>query len=176
MYPIIRFAKEFWSHRNKPALGPYDTHVSHHICWPWDIDPWRELNNGRTLTLYDLGRLPMAKRAGFLAMAARERWGVSVAGAVVRYRARVRMFDRIEMRSRAIGFDARFFYVEQSMWRGDTCCSHIVLRMAVTDSAGIVASERVLAALGDDIVAKPLPAWVEAWLAAEDVRPWPPEM
>lgn len=176
MYPVVRMIKEFWVHRNAPALPTFGTHISHHICWPWDIDLWIELNNGRTLTLYDLGRLVMARRIGLLAVAKQKGWGISVAGAVVRYRKRVRMFDRVEMRSRSLGFDHRFTYVEQSMWRGDMCCSHIVLRMAVTDAAGIVGPARVADALGGDIPNPPLPEWVQTWIKAEDLRPWPPEM
>lgn len=176
MYPFIRMIKEFWVHRNAPALPVYGTHVSHHVCWPWDIDLWVELNNGRTLTLYDLGRTVMAQRVGLLSVAKTRRWGVSVAGAAVRYRKRVRMFDRFEMRSRSLGFDDKFTYVEQSLWRGDVCCSHIVLRTAVTDAAGIVPSMRVAEALGVDPVSRPLPEWVQTWIAAEALRPWPPEM
>ena len=67
MYPVIRLAKEFIKYRKAPALTLGDIHVSHHMCLPWDIDLWMELNNGRTLTLYDLGRLILAKRSGLLA-------------------------------------------------------------------------------------------------------------
>ena len=62
MYPLLRFAKEMVKFRNAPRLDLLAPHVSTHRCWPWDLDPWIELNNGRTLTLYDLGRLPMAVR------------------------------------------------------------------------------------------------------------------
>ena len=64
MYPVIRMAKEIVKFRNAPALPITGTHVSQHICWPWDIDLWMELNNGRTLTLFDLGRIPLAIRTG----------------------------------------------------------------------------------------------------------------
>ena len=62
MYPFVRMAKEIRKSRRAGPLGLTDTHVSRHICWPWDLDIWMELNNGRTLTLYDLGRLPMSMR------------------------------------------------------------------------------------------------------------------
>ena len=64
MYPLIRFAREVMAARRAPRLPPMGAHVSTHRVWPWDLDPWWELNNGRTLTLYDLGRIPMAIRLG----------------------------------------------------------------------------------------------------------------
>ena len=66
MYPLFRFAKEMIKFRNAPRLAVTGTHVSTHVCWPWDLDPWIELNNGRTLTLFDLGRIPMAQRSGLI--------------------------------------------------------------------------------------------------------------
>ena len=67
--PLIRLGIELALARRAPPLPVDGVHVSHHTCWPWDIDPWRELNNGRTLTLYDLGRVPLAVRSGLVARA-----------------------------------------------------------------------------------------------------------
>ena len=174
MYPFLRMAKELWLNRNAPALPITGAHVSRHICWPWDLDPWRELNNGRTLTLYDLGRLPLGQRIGLHKVLAANGWGMTVAGNTTRYRRRVRMFDRLTMVSRALGWDARFLYMEQSMWKHGECTSHMLIRSAVTSTDGIVAPARVLAAMGQPTDSPPLPAWVQAWIAAEVMRPWPP--
>ena len=62
MYPFLRLAYQLFVTRNAPPIAPTDTHVSHHRCWPWDLDMFLELNNGRTLTIYDLGRVPGARR------------------------------------------------------------------------------------------------------------------
>ncbi|KKK71973.1 hypothetical protein LCGC14_2908570, partial [marine sediment metagenome] len=156
------------------ALGLFDTHVSRHICWPHDIDVWMELNNGRTLTLYDLGRFVMFKRIGALGLMRPRGWVGTVAGSSVRYRRRVRMFDRFQMRSRVIGWDARFLYVEQAMWRGADCTSHVLLRTAITSKGRMVPMEEVAQALGDGVASPALPAWVRAWTEAEGQRPWPP--
>ena len=66
MYPVVRMFWQLWKHRNDPKLGFNDEHVSSHLCLPWDIDIWMELNNGRTLTLYDLGRIPLGQRTGLV--------------------------------------------------------------------------------------------------------------
>ncbi|MFC2966973.1 acyl-CoA thioesterase [Acidimangrovimonas pyrenivorans] len=174
MYPVFRLAKELLVFRKAPSLAVLDTHVSHHVCWPWDIDPWLELNNGRTLTLYDLGRLPFARRAGIGRVMKAKRWGMAVAGASVRYRRRVRAFDRVEMHTRALGWDCRFIYMEQSMWRGGDCTSQALLRLAITDAGGIVAPVKLVEALGAAQESPELPRWVRAWIEAEAERPWPP--
>ena len=174
MYPYLRMAKEVLRFRNAPSLTILDPHISQHMCLPGDIDPWMELNNGRTLTLYDLGRIPMAKRMGLDAVLRANRWGMAVAGASTRYRKRVTLCQRFEMVSRCIGWDARFVYMEQSMWRGDVCTSHMLLRSAITSKAGIVPPALLLAALGQSPESPPLPDWALAWVAADSTRPWPP--
>jgi len=175
MYPFFRFGLELGLARRAGSLPIDGVHVSHHRCWPWDLDPWRELNNGRTLTLYDLGRIPLAVRTGLADALRVNRWGVTVAGASVRYRRRVRGFQRIEMRSAFIGHDPRFLYVHQAMFARSEALSSVLIRAAVTSPQGIVPTDRVLAAIDHDGTLPALPAWVAAWSAAEAERPWPPE-
>ena len=176
MYPFFRMAKELFVHRGAGPLELTETHISHHICWPWDLDFWMELNNGRTLTLYDLGRIPLARRMGLIGALRRHKWGLTVAGVSIRYRRRVTAFDRLELRSRVLGWDHRFFYLEQSMWKDDDCTSHALYRTAVTGPDGIVDPVLVAAELGAIDGSPDLPGWVLEWVRAESHRPWPPEM
>lgn len=176
MYPYLRMVKEILKFRGAPPLHPFETHVSHHLCWPQDIDPWMELNNGRTLTLYDLGRIGLAARTPLGKTLRQRRWGMAVAGASVRYRKRIRAFDRFEMRSRLLGWDERFLYLEQSIWRKGECASQVLIRGAVTKGArGILPPAELAAVLGLAPESPALPRWAMAWIAAEAERPWPPE-
>jgi acyl-CoA thioesterase FadM len=175
MYPYIRMAKELWKFRHAPRLGILDPHISTHRIWPQDLDPWRELNNGRTLTLFDLGRIPMSLRMGFDKVAKANRWGITVAGNSTRYRRRVTLFTKLTQVCRVVGWDDRFTYLEQSFWNGDECTAHMLLRSAFISKAGIVPPAQVLAALGQTQASPPLPDWITDWIAAEHKRPWPPQ-
>jgi acyl-CoA thioesterase FadM len=175
MYPFLRMALVMARARRQPPLGLFEPHESTLICWPWDLDPWVELNNGRTLTLYDLGRLPLSRRTGFERLLRDKGWGLTVAGSSVRYRRRVTAFSRLTMVTRCLGWDHRFVYMEQSMWKGDECTSHVLIRSAVVSRAGIVPPAEMAAAMGIAPESPPLPDWVLAWTAAEATRPWPPD-
>ncbi len=174
MYPFFRLTREVIRNRTAERLPLLGTHGGRHICWPWDIDPWMELNNGRTLTLYDMGRVGLFLRIGIVPVMRENGWTGTVAGSSFRYRRRVRAFDRYELRSRMIGWDRRFFYAEQSMWRSGDCTSHGLLRMAITDRNGLVETARVAEAFGYTAERPILPGWVRAWIDAEGQRPWPP--
>jgi hypothetical protein len=80
------------------------------------------------------------------------------------------------MRSRCIGWDDKFIYMEQGMWVRGECTSHMVLRSAVTGAKGIVPPREVLTAAGKPVDSPDLPEWVKAWIVADALRPWPPTL
>jgi acyl-CoA thioesterase FadM len=174
MYPFLRFAAVTLSERRKPRLGLFDTHRLPLRCLPNDLDGFMEMNNGRILTLFDLGRFAMAIRVGLWEVLQREGWGLVVAGSTVRYRARITGLQRFEIRTRLIGWDQRFFYMEQGMWRGETCCNHALLRTGVTEKGRLAPTEAVARAMAHPDPSPDLPGWVQAWAGADAERPWPP--
>jgi len=174
MYPFVRLTYQMIHAAFRPRIGLFGTHVSRHVCWPWDLDFAWELNNGRTLTLMDTARLPLFVRMGMIGLLRRTGWRPTMAGVVVRYRRRVTVFERLEGRSRLLGWDGRFFYIEQSLWKRDgECASHAVYRVAMLNGRSMMPPARVAEEF-DGVQSPPLPDWIEAWSEAEALRPWPP--
>jgi acyl-CoA thioesterase FadM len=176
MYPFLRMAKVIRAERRKPRIGPFETHVLRLTCLPWDTDMFIEMNNGRVLTLFDLGRFGLAARTGLWQVLRERKWGLVVAGASVRYRARIRPFRRFEVHTRLIGWDGRFLYIEQAMWRGGTCCHHALMRTGVTTGGRLTDPGLVAEAMGLDAASPALPDWARAWTEADATRPWPPDI
>ena len=97
---------------------------------PWDIDMFLEVNNGRILTLFDMGRFDLSIRTGLAKALKQNRWGLVVAGSTVRYRRRVRMFEKVTIYTQMVGYDDRWAYILQSMWVKGTPASSILLKKA----------------------------------------------
>ncbi len=176
MYPIVRLIKEVVRSSRMPSLHPLGTHVSHHRCWPQDIDQFMEMNNGRILTILDLGRTGLAQRVGLLRALRKNAWGLTVAGNSVRYRKRIRPFATFRTVSTCVGWDERFMYLEQTIWIGDDCAVQALFRTAVTDRNGIVKPIRLMEAMGLDEPTPARPDWVQNWIDADATRPWPPQI
>ncbi|WP_106746784.1 acyl-CoA thioesterase [Yoonia maritima] len=174
MYPVVRVIKELITNRKAPKLHPLDTHVSYHRCWPQDIDTYFEMNNGRILTIFDLGRTGLAARVGLLDVLKQNRWGLTMAGVSVRYRKRIRPFAKFRIVSKTAGWDHRFVYIDQSIWIGDECATQAMYRSAITSANGIVPPDQVFAALGHEGSSPQLPEWIKNWIDADATRPWPP--
>ncbi|KJZ21103.1 acyl-CoA thioesterase [Loktanella sp. S4079] len=174
MYPVVRIIKELLINRKAPKLHPLEAHVSHHRCWPQDIDTYFEMNNGRILTIFDIGRTGLATRVGLLNVLKEKRWGLTMAGVSVRYRRRIRPFKKFRIVSKTAGWDHRFVYLDQSIWIGDECCAQAMYRSAVTSKDGIVPPQQAFEALGYEGPSPELPDWIKNWIDADATRPWPP--
>lgn len=176
MYPVFRLSYEMFLASRAPAMALDDVHVSHHRCWPWDVDFQLEMNNGRILTLYDLGRIPAALRVGLIGVMRKRRWSFAMAGASVRYRRRLRTFERFTMTTKLVARDERFFYIVQTMWKQNgEAASNILYRSVMVGKDGMVPCAELLKEMGRSDWNPDVPGWIQAWIDAEDTRPWPPE-
>jgi len=172
MYPYYRIFKLLATAKRKPRLNVMGESILKMRVWPGDIDIFKELNNGRHLTMMDFGRFDLASRSGLIELAKQKGWGLAVAGVSVRYRHRLRLFDKFELHTKVAGFDERWFYFHQEIIRNNKIHSSALIRTAVTSKKGIVNVCNVMEELGINIEKKPLPEWVKAWSDAEEQRPW----
>ena len=178
MYPYVRTAKSFLVDSFRTKISLTDTHISYLICWPWDIDMWGELNNGRALSLFDLGRHGFSLRAGLFSGYFRHKIHMPVAGVSVRYRHRIISFRRLEMRTRIIFHDERFLYFEQIVLLKDgRCAIQSLIRVAVVENAKLLCpKDAAKKVLGINLKLMRCPDWVKQWIKAEEQRSWPPEL
>ncbi len=98
-----------------------------------------------------------------------------MAGANVRYRKRLRAFERIRMQTRTVCWDERFLYIEQSMWNTKKeCAGHIVYRAAFVGAGGIINPQRIFDEIEKNLLSPKMPDWLSVWVTSENKRPWPP--
>lgn len=177
MYPFFRLGWTLFTARKLPSMNPLDMHVSQHRCRLVDCDIFGEMNNGRILTLYEMGRFQAAVRMGLWALLKKKHWGLTVAGTSIRYRKRIVPFEKYETRTKIATWDDRFVYIEQGMYKmnGD-CASHVLFRTAVVEKGRAVPTQVLIDALGvTDPRPDPAP-WVKNWIEAEATRVWPPDL
>ena len=86
--------------------------------FPNDLDSYGHVNNGRYLTLMDLGRLDLIIRTGMGRAARQNRWSPLVGSVQIEYRKSLRPFQPFEVHTRVIGWDKKWFYMEQLFWCG----------------------------------------------------------
>lgn len=68
--------------------------------WPSDLDLSMHMNNGRYLTLMDLGRIDYLVRTGLWRAVRRNGWTPIASSIVIRYRRELRPFDKFRLETR----------------------------------------------------------------------------
>ncbi len=175
MYPFIRLIDVMIRGRWRPKLTPSEPSVLPMTAWPWDCDMFGEVNNGRHLTLFDLGRFDLGLRTGLMKVLKEKRWGLVVAGSTIRYRSRIRPFQRYTLHTHLVARDDRWFYFVQTTERKGVACSSALLRTGVTAKGKVIPTQNVADALGHSDWQGKKPDWIKSWADADAKRPWPPE-
>jgi len=172
MYPYLRLARTLIKTHWKPRLTLTDISIIPMRVCLTDIDPFWELNNGRHLTMMDFGRFEMTLRTGLFKVLKENKWGVVVAGSSVRYRHRLKLFQKYFLHTRLVGADEKWIYFHQKTVRNGKIHSAALIRTAVTSANGIVKVNEVSRAMGYTGNELPMPEWIKAWVEADELRPW----
>ncbi len=80
---------------------------------PTDLDLSMHMNNGRYLTLMDLGRLDYLARTGLWRAVRRNHWTPIASAITVRYRRELRPFDRVRLDTRLVCWAEASVVMEQ---------------------------------------------------------------
>lgn len=172
MYPWFRFFVAMYKARSAPPLAISDTCVIPLRVGLTDSDIFGEMNNGRHLTLFDIGRFVFAVRTGLWKEVKRNRWGFVVAGSSVRYRKRLHPGQGFEQHTQVLGYDEKWFYFQQTHQREGVWHASALIRAAVVSKGKIIPTQTILATMQQTEWQPALPDWVKAWSEADALRPW----
>jgi acyl-CoA thioesterase FadM len=128
---------------------------------PTDLDFNRHLNNARYLALMDIGRLYLFAELGILRPMLRLRWSPVVGAVMLRFRKGLDPWMRFTLHTRLLGWDEKWFYVEQSFRHGGGLHTYALIRLLFRGDGRSLAPEETLAGFG---VASESPALPEICL------------
>jgi acyl-CoA thioesterase FadM len=148
MYPLFRLLKISAAGFAGKRLGPLDTSRIRFLVWPNDIDTNFHLNNGRYLTLMDLGRWDLALRTGLVGLVLKNRWQPLAGGVAIRYRRPLPPFKSYEMTTRLLCWDQKWFYAEQCFLQDGRAKARALVRLLFKGADGNVPPAEVGRALG----------------------------
>lgn len=134
---------------------------------PSDIDLLRHMNNGRYLSLFDLGRWDLLIRTG-LSDAIREKgWYPVVSSETITFRKSLRLWQRFVVETRFVGHDDRALYLEhRAVVRGEIYARALIRARVLKRSGGTVSHEELFAAIDRPEGLPDVEPWVHEWAAA----------
>lgn len=118
------------------------------IALPSDCDLNFHVNNARYLRLMDMGRLALVTRSGWLGSMIRNRWGAVVGAAEIEFLRELPILSRFTLESRVVGWDAKWFYIEQRFLLGRDVAAVGRVQVVVRSGRKSVPTAEVIADLG----------------------------
>lgn len=151
-----------------PTIKAGDTIERHLRVWPGDLDINGHMNNGRYLTIIDLMLVEYFVRSGFARVMMKSGWRPMSGGAVITYRKGLMPWQRYRLRFTLAGADRAWNFMRFEFLREDgQVCAAGFMKGAAVGRQGLVPNAESYARMGQTFEARPLPAAVEHWLAAE---------
>lgn len=166
MYPLFRFVTTVGSALRAEKVDILDTVTIKLPVNRGDVEATR-MNNGRYLTLMDLGRFALTLRCGYLPVLAKRRWYPLVTGVMIQFRRSLRVGTTFDLSTRITCYDESHFFLEQWFEQRGELRARALVKALFMGKDGRLKSNEVVSAGGFDTTSPPVPDGVRAWQAAE---------
>ena len=163
MYPVIRLARVIAKSKFQKKISFDSTHnecINLRVL-PQDIDLFMELNNGRYVTLLDLGRFSYGAKVNMGKFLKKNNWSLTIVGTYNEYRHRLRLFQKFILETKIIGYDKNWFYFFQKIQRNNKTHMASIVKFSYTSSTGLVMPKDVIKAMDLNYNPYQLPDWVK---------------
>lgn len=148
-------------------LAPTDVGRITLTTMPTDLDVLRHMNNGRYLSLMDLGRWDLLVRTGLAGAMRRRGWYAVVSSETITFRKSLQPWQRFTVESRMIGHDDKAVYVEhRCVVDGELYARAIVRARMMKRSGGTLPHDELFAAVGRPEGIPDVEPWIHDWAAA----------
>lgn len=135
--------------------------------WPNDFDAYLHLNNGRYLSMMDLGRLDLVMRNGIGRVMWNRRWFPVVGSSMIRYRRPIDALHRYELVTSIAGWDEKWVYIAQRFEENGELMAAAVIQGVFRGSEGTVSPARLFDEVGESLEPVRMPQWIERWQEAD---------
>jgi acyl-CoA thioesterase FadM len=143
--------------------GVFDESRTTFRVWPNDCDLNLHMNNGRYLAFMDLGRVHLLRQVRLLGRLVRTRWAPVMAAAEINFLRPLRPFQKFELVTRVLTWDAKYLYLEHRIESGDELYALATVRGLFLRHGRAVGPDEAARVLGVDASPPPMPALVRHW-------------
>ena len=156
----------------RKRLDPFDTSCLKFMVLPSDLDLNFHMNNGRYLALMDLGRFELMMRTGLFRKGITRRWVPVIADIKIRYRYSLRPFQHVELHTSMVGWDRKWFYLEQRFESQGRLMARALVKVAFIHAGRTLNASEVVSVMGVEQVPPPLAdEYQKGWVTRPGTRP-----
>lgn len=168
MYVLFRLIRALLWARRAPRQDPRGEFRIKLKIYPNDLDTNLHVNNGRYLTLFDIGRFDLVMRSGLWPVMRKHKWYPVLSGAAVRFKASLNAFETVDLVTRLVYWDEKWIYIEHRLEKGGRVAAKGMVKGIFRGPEGNVPVARLLEGMGLSGEAPPEPESVRRWVAFEE--------
>ncbi|TAK91280.1 MAG: thioesterase [Burkholderiaceae bacterium] len=140
------------------------------LALPNDCDINFHVNNGRYLTFMDLARVHFCAQSGLLKLILTRGWMPVLAAADINFIRPLPPLRRFTIRTRLLGWDDKYFYIEQRFERKGQLCALAFVKGLMLSKGRPLPSNQILQGLGVDSTSPDLPPALRHWLDMTELK------
>jgi acyl-CoA thioesterase FadM len=139
---------------------------------PLDIDLNMHINNGRFLSLADLGRLHFLWSVGTLGGILKNGWMPLVGNVDIEYKKSIKLFQRFEIKTELLYWDEKWFYFQHVFMVGSKVSAVANVKALLIDrSRKVVEPARIFALIGESPEPPEVPESIADWVVRPRAQP-----
>lgn len=153
--------------RREGRLPPTEVSRIRVTTLPTDLDILRHMNNGRYLSLFDLGRWDLLERTGMSEVMRRHGWYGVVSAETVTFRKSLELWQRFDIESRLLGHDDKTIYLEhRAVVDGEIYARAIIRSRMLKRAGGTLSHTELFGAVGRPEGLPEVEPWMKDWADA----------
>jgi acyl-CoA thioesterase FadM len=125
------------------------------------------VNNGRVLTMLDLGRFKLLHDTNLLKPTLKRKWFPVLGSAKIHFLRPLFCWQKLDMHTKVVFWDEKWIYLEQSIYVKDKLKATAILKAAFLSKQGLVLPQQIIDLMPSPPEKPEMPRKLQAWLHAE---------
>jgi acyl-CoA thioesterase FadM len=138
--------------------------------YPNDLDVFRHVNNGRYLTLMDLGRFHLLMKSGAMKRIIAEGYRPHILGAFLKYKKELRLFQKFTLKTKIVYWDDKSIYLRHLFVRGDQICAEAIVKGILVKNRLKASPQEFMDTLGLTIEKPARPPYLDKFIEMTEIK------
>lgn len=145
-----------------------ETRISFRVL-PTDVDILWHMNNGRYLSMMDLGRLNFMIRTNFFKVLSKYKIYPVIASEMIRFKKSLGFFQKYTLTTQLLGWDDKFFYIKHFFKVREEIYALAVVKVRFLHrkEARAISPQEIIDLTAFKLTSPALPGWIFTWNEAD---------
>ncbi len=136
---------------------------------PNDLDFNFHMNNGRYLTIMDLGRFDLTIRGKFYRVIFKNKLLPVVASEMIRFKKSLKPFQKFSLETQMIGWDEKWFFIQQTFFSKGEIIAEGIVKATLKNRKKPLSANQIINEVYPDSASPELPEKVIHWLKSDEL-------